>query len=196
MRRRRCTISVFLLAGVIAPACQKRHPNFAPPPAPQPQQNAITAPAELPQPPEVPPEPSQPVIPAPTLPPEVPPPPAPATPQPRPRRPAPSDTRTQPYPAEVPTPQQPAEPPRLSTKTTPEQERDLNTQIDQSLNNAETSLRAIQNRTLGKEQQGAVAQVRSFIRQAREMRVSDLPAARSLAQRAEILARDLASSLR
>ena len=195
MRRRRWNISVFLLAGIIVPACQKKHPNFTAPPPPQPQQIA-PAPAEFPQPPEVAPEPNQTVMPAPSLPPEVPPPPAPATPQPRARRPAPSDTRAQPSPTEVPTPAQTAEPPRLGTKTTPERERDLNTQIDQSLNNAETSLRAIQNRALSKDQEGVVAQVRSFIRQAREMRVSDLPAARSLAQRAEILAGDLAGSIR
>jgi len=79
---------------------------------------------------------------------------------------------------------------------TPEQERELNAQIDQSLSSAAAVLRGVQNRSLTREQESAVAQVQSFIRQAREIRVSDLPAARSLAQRAAILAGDLAASLR
>jgi hypothetical protein len=80
--------------------------------------------------------------------------------------------------------------------TTPEQERDLNGQIDQMLSNAEATLNTFQGRTLTRDQETAVAQVKSFIRQARESRTSDLPGARSLAQRAEILSRDLAASIR
>jgi hypothetical protein len=80
--------------------------------------------------------------------------------------------------------------------TTPEQERELNGQIDQMLSNAEATLNTLHSRPLTRDQEAAVAQVQSFIRQARESRKSDLPGARSLAQRAEILSRDLAASIR
>jgi hypothetical protein len=195
MRHSSWAISLLVSAGIIGTGCEKKHLNFSPPPLPQPQQTSVPAPQELPEPPAIQPEPGQSVMPVPSQPPEVPPPPAAPSPQPRPRRNS-TDTRVQPPAAEVPAPAQPSEPLRLGTLTTPEQERDLNVQIDQSLNNAEANLRALQNRALTKDQEGAVAQVRNFLRQAREMRNSDLAGARSLARRGEILAGDLAASLR
>jgi enamine deaminase RidA (YjgF/YER057c/UK114 family) len=80
--------------------------------------------------------------------------------------------------------------------TTPEQERDLNSQIDQALASAESNLATIGSRPLTKDQRATVAQVQSFVRQAKERRKTDLAAARSLAQRADILAQDLSRSLR
>ena len=192
MRHSSWAISLLVSAGIIGTGCERKHANFSPPPLPQ--QTAVPAP-ELPEPPAIEPEPGQSSMPLPAQPSEVPPPPAAPSPQPRPRRNS-TDTRVQPPAAEVPAPAQPAEPLRLGTLTTREQERDLNAQIDQSLNNAEASLRALQSRVLTKAQEGAVAQVRSFLRQAREMRNSDLVGARSLARRGEILAGDLAASLR
>ena len=193
MRPHAPTVSTFLVAAILELGCHNKHPNFIPPPAPQ--TTAPPAPAELPQPPDVQVEPNQPAATLPAPSPEIPPPPAASSPQPRSRRTAPSDTRTQPA-ADISQPAQPAEPARLGTLTTPEQERLLNAQVDQALNNAEANLRGLQNRSLTKEQENALAQVESFMRQAKERRASDLPGARSLAQRAEILARDLAASLR
>jgi hypothetical protein len=195
MRSQARTISTFLVAAILELGCQNKHPNFIPPPAPQPQTTAAPGPAELPQPPDVQVEPNQPAAALPAPSPEIPPPPAPSSPQPRSRRTTPQDTRTQ-APAEIAQPAQPAEPARLGTLTTPEQERSLNAQVDQALNNAEANLRSLQNRSLTKEQENARVQVESFMRQAKERRASDLSGARSLAQRAEILARDLAASLR
>jgi hypothetical protein len=88
------------------------------------------------------------------------------------------------------------ESPRLGDVLTPEQERQYNAAIDQSLTHAQSSLSTITNRRLTKEQQAVVAQIQSFVQQAQTTRKSNLPAARSLSERAEVLARDLAGSLR
>lgn len=198
MRPYRWTISLLLLAGMLESSCQRRRPNFTPPPALRPQPAASQAPVQLPQPPEIQPEPSQPLTTLPVSPEETIPGPPAAQPQPpqRSRR-IPADTRVQPSPTEAPNPAPSSpEPLRLGPMTTPEQERDLNSQIDQALARAVSNLGAIGNRRLTKDQQSAVAQVQSFVRQARELRKTDLAAARSLAQRADILARDLLGSLR
>ena len=96
--------------------------------------------------------------------------------------------------------QPPAEPPtaplRLERIITPEQERQMNAAMDQNLASAETSLRAIATRRLSKGQAAVIAQVQSFIKQATDARKTDLAAASSLAQRASILAKDLAGKMR
>jgi hypothetical protein len=86
--------------------------------------------------------------------------------------------------------------PRLGDVLTPAQERQYNAAIDQSLTRAQSSLGMITNRQLTKEQQAVVVQIQSFVQQAQTARKSNLPAARSLAERADVLARDLAGSLR
>ena len=90
----------------------------------------------------------------------------------------------------------PAVSPPIGDILTPEQQRQFNSAIDQSLAQAQAGLSSVSNRQLSKQQQDTVAQVLNFIRQAQETRKSDLPAARSLAERAEVLARDLVASLR
>jgi hypothetical protein len=65
----------------------------------------------------------------------------------------------------------------------------------ESLCDFHVSLNSGGNRRISKEQQAVVGQVRNFIQQAQKVRSSDLPAAKSLAERAEVLARDLAASL-
>jgi hypothetical protein len=79
---------------------------------------------------------------------------------------------------------------------TPDQQRQYNTAIDQSLTHAQNSLGSITSRQLTKEQQTTVAQVQNFIQQAQETRKSDLSSAKSLAERAEVLAKDLVASLK
>ena len=86
--------------------------------------------------------------------------------------------------------------PRLADVLTPEQQRQYNLAIDQNLGRAQTSLGSIANRRLTKEQQAVVAQIQSFMQQAQTTRKSNLSAARSLAERAEVLSRDLAASLK
>jgi len=94
-------------------------------------------------------------------------------------------------------PAQPAAPaPQLGIILTPEQQRQYNSDIDQSLQRADASLKSIGNRQLSNEQQASLDEARNFIRQAQATRASDLPAALRLAERADVLARNLASSLR
>jgi len=64
------------------------------------------------------------------------------------------------------------------------------------LAHAQASLGSITNRQLTKEQEATVAEVQNFIRQAVEKRKDELGAAKSLAERAEVLAHDLEASLR
>ena len=63
----------------------------------------------------------------------------------------------------------------------PDLERQYNAAIDQSLSHAQSSLGAIANRQLTKDQQGLVAQIRNIMQQAQAARSSDLPGAKSLA---------------
>jgi hypothetical protein len=76
----------------------------------------------------------------------------------------------------------------------PEQQRQLNAAIDLSLSHAQASLAAVANREANKAQQTEMDQVRKMIQQAQSSRQSDLPGAKSLAERAEILAKDLEAS--
>ena len=167
--------SLAVLLAVFDAACTKR--RVTPVPAPVPSTPAAT-PAETAPPPSpaISTPPPQTPVPQPQ-PPSQPPPPSTA-----PRRSTP--------------PGEPSNPPRLGDILTPEQERQYNSAIDQSLARTQTSLGAIAQRKLTKEQQGVVAQIQSFIQQAQTTRKSNLPAARSLAERADVLARDLAGSLR
>jgi hypothetical protein len=167
--------SLAVLLAAFDAACSKRH--VTPVPAPVPSTPAAT-PAETAPPlsPAISTPPPQTPVPQPQ-PPSQPPPPSTA-----PRRSTP--------------PGEPSNPPRLGDILTPEQERQYNSAIDQSLARTQTSLGAIAQRKLTKEQQGVVAQIQSFIQQAQTTRKSNLPAARSLAERADVLARDLAGSLR
>jgi hypothetical protein len=90
----------------------------------------------------------------------------------------------------------PVQPPPLGTLLTPEQQRQFNNDIDQSLRRARASLQSIGNRQLTADQHDRVAQVENFIQQAQAARNSNLAGAKSLAERAEVLARDLVASLR
>src|SRR5271166_5177001 len=150
MRLHGWTILLLVVADILEAGCQKKRTSFTPPPAPTPQQSAVpaTAPEQLPQPPEIQPESVRPAVPVPGQASEIAPPPVPQVqqPQPRPRR-SPTDSRAQPSASEAPAANPaPAEPLRLGPMTTPEQERDLNAQIDQALGSAEASLRTISGR--------------------------------------------------
>jgi hypothetical protein len=113
--------------------------------------------------------------------------------QPHPARPA----GTVPGPQAQPTPGPPAAPtPQLAPVLTPDQQRQLGADIDQSLEHAQASLRSIGNRQLTQQQHADMDDIRNFIRQAQATRSTDLPAAKRLAERAEVLARNLEKSLR
>jgi hypothetical protein len=90
----------------------------------------------------------------------------------------------------------PADTPRLGDILTPDQQRQYNTAIDVSLAHAQASLGFIATRQLSKEQQATVAEIQNFMQQAQEKRKNELAAAKSLAERAEVLSHDLVASLR
>jgi hypothetical protein len=98
--------------------------------------------------------------------------------------------------APSPTPAAPvaAPAPKLGDVLTANEQQKYTAAIDQSLSKAQTSLNAIGTRQLNKNQQADVEQIRNFIKQAETARSSDPAGAKSLAERAEVLARDLAAS--
>ncbi len=99
-------------------------------------------------------------------------------------------------------PATPASPPpsnqplRLGEMLTPEQERQYNAAMDQSLRRAQANIAVVSKRRLSSEQKGIVAQVQSFMEQAQSTRKTNLTAAKSLAERADVLARDLARTVK
>jgi hypothetical protein len=183
--------SLAVLLAAFDAACTRRHvaaPVAAPVPPTPTAAPAETAPSPAPVAPAPPPQ---------TQPPQ-PQAPQPQAPQPQPPQPQPPSQSPQPStaPRRSTPPSEPNPPPRLGDILTPEQARQYNSAIDQSLARTQSSLGVIAQHRLTKEQQGVVAQIQSFIQQAQTTRKSNLPAARSLAERADVLARDLAGSLR
>ncbi|MGA2882468.1 MAG: hypothetical protein ABSG13_26230 [Bryobacteraceae bacterium] len=182
----------FVLLLVLESACESRRVSV---PVPSPPTN--NAPAEQPPPPAA--NNSQPPSPAPTtthaqesVPYQVnkPPQPAPAA-----KKPARSATPpTAPAQTAATPSAPPAPPPKLGDVLTADEQRQYTTAIDQSLSRAQTSLNAVGARQLSTDQQAEVEQIRNFIKQAQGTRSSDPPGAKSLAERAEVLARDLAAS--
>jgi len=204
MQRNLSILWVLLVLVVLESSCHKRK-AAAPLPAPPTSNAAVTPPVPAPpsaqpvqleQPPAIPPAPTAAPTPPPTANPadaryQVSKPPQPSSK--KPARAAAGATTPAPTP---PAPPAPATPPRLGDILTPDQQREYNAAIDQSLSRAQSSLGSIGNRQLTKDQQGLLDQIRSFIQQALETRKSDLQGAKSLAERADVLARDLAASFR
>jgi hypothetical protein len=83
---------------------------------------------------------------------------------------------------------------RLGQALTPEEQRANNTSLDQHLRHATQALASIgDDRGLTQQQKALVPQIRGFIAQAQRMRNTDLAGARSLAEKADVLASDLAA---
>ncbi len=93
-------------------------------------------------------------------------------------------------------PAAPAPAPKLGDVISADEQKQLNNSIDQSLSRAQGSLNALGGKQLNKDQQAEVEQIRKFIQQAQSARSSDPAGAKSLAERAEVLARDLAATFR
>jgi hypothetical protein len=194
-------LSLVILLTTFASGCRKRHvvAPVAPVPAPvAPAESAPATPATpaSPAPPAAAAQPQNPPLPEDVNQKNKPPQPQAPQPQPLPAQAPPAQSPQNPPPRRPNGAGQPTQAPRLGDILTPQQERQYNTAIDQSLARAQSSLGSVANRQLTKEQQGVVAQIQGFIQQAQSTRKSNLPAARSLAERAEVLARDLAGSLR
>jgi type IV secretory pathway VirB10-like protein len=92
---------------------------------------------------------------------------------------------------------QPAQPavPQLTQVLSDDQQRDFRTHIHDSLDSATRNLGAVANRQLTAQQDTMRNQVVSFIKEAQEASKTDLVTARSLAERADLLSRDLRDSL-
>lgn len=194
----RKSIVVLALAGVIL-GCNpfRRRPRLPPPP-----------PDPLPQIKQIPPKrvPPQP-LPSPPLvdetPVEVPdsisqtpePPPPPVKAKARKRTPASVPAETVPEPDPQPPPVA-ASPLQLGTVLSDEQRVEYTHLVDQHLARAEAEVAPLRERSLSSDQSAALNRILSYMSQARENRDTDPALAARLAERAELLARDLAGSAR
>lgn len=86
--------------------------------------------------------------------------------------------------------------PRLGQILPAPEERRYNALIDQSLSRTQSSLKLLGNRNLTADQQSSLKQIQEFMRQAEVTRKVDLISANALADKAQVLARDLAASVR
>lgn len=86
-------------------------------------------------------------------------------------------------------------PPKLGQLYTPEQRRDYNRAIDESLDRVRRTLAVASRKSLNSELSETVARIRTFQRQAEDARDQDLVTALNLAKRADVLAQDLMARL-
>jgi hypothetical protein len=138
-----------------------------PSPAPKPQEPPDTGVVRLPAPPS-----AQPAPPPRTRP-----------------SPMPGPAQAAPEPTPVPAPQ-------LGVILSPSEQQRYSKITDQALSRAWTALRRLEGCRLTPEQKARLDRVLTFIRQAQEVRSKDLVQAASLAERAAVLAADLAGSVR
>ena len=110
-----------------------------------------------------------------------------------PRKPAPVRAQAAP-PVVVETPPEPA--PQLSPVLSPSQQEALNRAIDTAVLQAEEALTSIASKRLNPTQQANAARARSFVSQAQQTRLADLVTAKTLADRAMVLAQSVAAELR
>jgi hypothetical protein len=83
--------------------------------------------------------------------------------------------------------------PQLGQILSPEQRREYQQEVQASLERARRYVAVVRGRNPTPGQQPAIARVEAFIRQAEQAQQTDLILARSLAERAALLAEDLAA---
>jgi hypothetical protein len=186
--------AALLVAVMTTSSCRlfRRSAKAQPLPAPISVPAAQPAPRQvsLPQAPELPAEPPE-IDEAPSVPPEtVPPPPRRRVSVPRPR-PAPDPA---PEPVPVPPPS-PGSVPQLGQMLSPQQQQAYNEEIDRNIAQAQRALGNLNGRRLTSEQQTYLDRIHAFVQQALDARKSDLFRARTLAERASLLAADLSRTL-
>ena len=183
-------LTVVLALSALCSSCwphRSRKPFTPPPPQTQPQVPSNT-PIVVTPPPEIAGDPTStnPQLPA-TIP-EIAPPPAPKPNVPRPK-PAPTTPPRTTTPG--PPPDQPPSP-RLGQIFSPDEQRQYNRAIDDSLGRVRRALDLLARKNLNADQQAEVARIATFQKQAEQAReAQDLLTAASLAQRADTLAQDL-----
>jgi type IV secretory pathway VirB10-like protein len=175
LMRRLCGFVLFGIFAFAEMSCKKKAVAIPLPATPAQVSTPATPPPDpQPIPPEEPPKTPQPVVVKPPV------------------RPAPQ----QPSPVVVQPPPVSPPPPVLGDVLPPEQQRRFNNAIDQNLASAQSILGSLSGKQLNQEQQRTVAQIQNFVQQANTRRRSDLAAAKSLAERAAVLARDLMKQFR
>lgn len=184
---------LLVLAGAaVSSGCWWRKAKAAPRPAPPPPA-VSTAPAKpepLPPAPKVEPARTVTTLPGPPVaPPSEPSKPEPTTPRRRTRAPAP-------VPEQAATPEPPEPVPQLVPLLKAEDQEKYKREIDALLRSTEESLARIGDRRLDERQQLDLVRARTFLGQARELRETDLVLALSLAQRASVLAQNVANAIR
>jgi hypothetical protein len=85
---------------------------------------------------------------------------------------------------------------RLGSMFTPEQKQELTKQVEENISRVRRNLSMISRHRLNPGQQDTAGQIAVFLEQAQAAKASDLEAARSLSERAELLSRDLLRTLR
>jgi|SRR5579862_3926979 len=193
MSRTRFSPPVFILVlalSAFSSSCwfRKAPKAFTPPPPGTQPQLPSEAPAIAAKPPAIDADPLASIPNAPASIPEIPAPPAPK-PTPKKTFPAPAP---QPSPATPPptTPQPP--PDRLGPLYTPDEQRDYNRIIDESLTRVRRILESLSHKNLNPGQQEQINRITNFQKQAEQAReAQDLLTAKNLAQRADTLATDL-----
>lgn len=195
MKQALLLVTMVLLSGMTSSCLFSRKPRPAQiyiPPAPAPE---LPKEQPLPQPPNLPPQRNPPpqTTEAQTQEPQPPPQEQPA----RRKRPVPQppvavDTQ----PPEQPIETAPSPTPRLGQMLSPDQQKEYSNAINTSVNRARENLKSLQGHSLRKDQQAVVVQIESFLNQVEEARKYDLVSARSLAERADLLASDLVKAVR
>jgi hypothetical protein len=186
--RMRAAIVVLVLAPGLT-SCWFRKPKPVPMPAPPPAQ-VQPAPVKKPPAPE-------PEMPPPELKPAEPPQPA-VIPQPQPELPPPSQKRPSPLGPRVPpqATQPPPPAPQLRPMLSGAQRQELERTINERIGRARGVLKSLEGKRLPRQQADIVNQILTFIGQAEAARRTDLLRANNLAERAEVLANDLATRVR
>lgn len=85
--------------------------------------------------------------------------------------------------------------PRLGQLFTPDQQREYNRSLDESLERVKRALSIVSGKSLNAEQSEIANKIRTFQKQAEEARDQDLLTAVTLAKRADVLAQDLLQRL-
>lgn len=195
MPRARLSCLVLLLC-LVAAGCRQKKPRTAVIPMPPPKPATSGPPPALPPPPTLPPTDTQV---AKTI--DSPLPKLPGPPKPK-RKPKVSMARQQepavgPRPVEPPADAPPANPPvKLSLLLTLDQQREYTQAIAQSCDHARRVADAARPRSLSDSQKLTLRQIDSFVAQALDLKSQDLEAAKSLAERADLLAQQLAKELK
>lgn len=103
--------------------------------------------------------------------------------------------QTAPPPAEREPAASQAPPPALQPMLDPRYRQGLESAVGSRIASARRVLASIHGRSLNPQQRATVNQIQTFIRQAEQARPTDLIRANNLAERADVLARDLAAGL-